>query len=266
MEPVVLRTGRGSLLIVVAAVGFVLVGLVAGFVTAVRADEVISVWGVLGLLALLSAGGLVLLVPRLVRPTTVTVSAEGYRIERGRAVVLDLPREQLTAVTLVREAQTTRIDLAHGGGVVSLVSGPRWREVVAVVRQWVAADPTLVHDQPSRDLLLGGAADLDRPRLPAGPLGLVRLALRERDPWVPFLPDAYGEHSRWFSGRLIAARADRRGSTGGLVWRWVVLLMVFVPVVVLAYGVVALLVVVADGDQAFEDGTIGQVVVLDQRA
>lgn len=295
MTPVVLRTGRGALLLVLAAVGFLEVGLVAGLVSALRSGQVDTLWGLVGLLALVLGVAIVALVPHLVHPTTTTLSLEGYRVTRRGSVVLDIPRETLTGVVLRPALQATwqrtdagdpsvrgvgrdrlhnRIELRSPAATVQLDDGRRWREQVAIVREWVRHDPSLVDDETTRALLGEHSAALPHsPRRPAWPLGLVRLAIRERDPWAPFLPDAYGEYSAAWGGRFTAARAPERGGRAGLLLRWGFLLLMFVPVVVLVWVLVTLVLAILqaraallpESDDALQPHAVRQVVVDDQR-
>ena len=118
-----------------------------------------------------------------------------------------------------------------------------------LVRGWVRARPEILDDDDaSRALLLAPAGHPpvheDGP-LPRWPLGLVRLAVRRRDAWAPFLPDSHGQYSALFNGRYTGARAPRRGSTLGLVVRWGFLALWFVPALVLVWVVARALLALA---------------------
>lgn len=152
MSAAVVLTSQRSRSLVLAAVVVAALSLLAGLVVALRGDRVWSVWGVLGLLALLGGLVLVLLVPRLVPPITATISPAGYRRTRRGEVEVDLPRAELTRV--VFHPAEHRIVLHSLTASVELDEGVRWREVVAIVRDWVGANPSLVADDATRELLL----------------------------------------------------------------------------------------------------------------
>ena len=48
----------------------------------------------------------------------------------------------------------------------------------------------------------------------------VARAVRDRDPWQPFLPDELGQY-QFANGRWSSLRAPERRGTGALAWRWV---------------------------------------------
>lgn len=275
---VVLRTDRGALLLVLLAVGFVEAGLLAGMVASLRDGGRFTVegqepgmlgpltaWSLLGLLALVLAVALVLLAQAMVRPVTTALSPAGYRRERRGRVAVDVRREDLTGVRFRPAAQATwqrsdaadpsvrgvgrtrlhnRIELRSPQATVQLTDTDTgtWPSQVEVVRTWVRDRPDLVDDDVSRAFLLhvptAATPGPQAEQLPGWAMGLVALAVRRRDPWAPFLPDAYGRYSAMFNGRYTAVRARRRGSRWGLVARWGFLALWFVPLVVLAWLVV----------------------------
>lgn len=232
-------------------------------------------------LALLLGVALLLLVRGLFSPssTTVLTSEEYRREERGR-VVLRIHRDQATGLVFRPGAQATwqgsdpddpslrgvsrhrlrnRIELRAPAATVELTDGKRWPQVVDILRGWVHARPELVDDPATISFLRdtpppmalppthtpqSGAAPAPR-RLPGNPIGLILLAIRRRDPWAPFLPDAYGRYSPMFNGRYTLPRAPRPGSALGLVMRWLFLAMWLAPLVIVVYLVVELAVVLA---------------------
>lgn len=280
---VVLRTGRGALVVMLAAVGFVLVGLVAALGGAVldggRFDvdgtpsspaATLLLWVLLLPLALLLAVAVVLLLRAIAAPTTEVLSPSGYRRERRGRVEVDVRRQDLTGVRFRPAAQATwqgsdaadpsvrgvgrtrlhnRIELRSPQATVELTDTRAWPEQVEVVRAWVRDRPELLDADPDSHsfLLATRSTPSSAPAepLPGWPVGLVALAVRRRDPWAPFLPDDYGRYSALFNGRYTVARASRRGSVAGLLARWVFLALWFAPFAVLAWLVVRLLSVVA---------------------
>jgi hypothetical protein len=254
---VVERSGRVAPLVVLLAVGFLEVGLVTALARSVGGDGSVLLTVLLLPLVVVLGIALVPLVRAVLQPVTQVVSSQGYRRERGGRVEVDLAREQVTAVRFRPASGTTwqatdpddpsvrgvgrsrlanRIELA-GTTTVTLSDGPRWREQVDVLRGWVRERPDLVSDAVTRAFLIEAVApppgSPGGDRLPRWPPGLVRLAVRTRDPWAPFLPDAYGEYSALWGGRHTVVRARERGGNLGLLARWFFLLLWFAPVLFL---------------------------------
>jgi hypothetical protein len=217
-------------------------------------------------LTLLLGVVVVALLRGLVRPTEVTVlDHEGYRVEKRGRVTRQIAREQLTGLVFRPGAQATwqgsdpgdpslrgvsrsrlrnRVELRSPAGTVELYDGKDWPATVDVLRGWVRERPELVDDPVSVSFLRPSTdpgappthapADVPR-RLPGTPFGLVPLAIRTRDPWAPFLPDAYGQYSSMFNGRYSLPRAQQRGTALGLVLRWLFLVCWLAPFGFLVY-------------------------------
>lgn len=224
-------------------------------------------------LTLLLGIAVVALVVGLFRPGRATVlDHSGYRVEERGKVVQRIHREQVTGLVFRPGAQTTwqgsdpddpslrgvsrgrlrnRIELRAPSGTVELYDGKHWPATVDVLRSWVRERPELVEDPASVSFLRDAAAppgarlppthaspsDPAPQRLPGNPVGLIRLAIRRRDPWAPFLPDAYGQYSNLFNGRYTLPRAPVRGSALGLATRWLFLALWLAPFGVLIYFV-----------------------------
>jgi hypothetical protein len=218
-------------------------------------------------LTLMLGIGVVALVIGLFRPGRLTVlDHEGYRVEERGRVVQQIHREQVTGLVFRPGAQATwqgsdaddpsmrgvsrsrlrnRIELRSHLATVELYDGKNWPATVDILRGWVRDRPELVDDPDSVSFLRPAADPVPAPpthestdapqRLPASGFGLVALAIRRRDPWAPFLPDAYGQYSSMFNGRYTLPRAPRRGSTLGLAMRWLFLVCWLAPFGFLAY-------------------------------
>ncbi|MBB6629100.1 hypothetical protein H5V45_17365 [Nocardioides sp. KIGAM211] len=229
-------------------------------------------------LALLLGLGLVALAGQLVRrPGRTVLTGDECRRERGGHVEVQVHRDQAVRLRYLPASGTTwsattaddprprglgrgrlhaRLVVVGPAGEVAFGDGADWPRVVDVLRGWARQRPELVDTPEARALLLpdpevaatsaptGQPGSAPRP-LPRTSYGLVALAVRTRDPWVPFLPDSYGQWHRLWSGRYSAIRARGRAGPVGLVARWVFLLLwVAMPLALLAtvlvLGVVAL--------------------------
>lgn len=265
---IVIRSNPYGLLLILAACGFILIGVLAALWTSVVGGVgagglwTALGWVVLVPLALLLGLAVLMLGRQLIQPTTVVVSARGYRREGRGQLEVDLPLEDLTGVLfrpggqatwqasdpndpsvrgVGRSRLTNRIELRAPQATVEVFENHRWRETVDVVRGWVRARPELVDDETTRGFLAtaGDQVEAAEPK-PRWPLGMIRLAIRSRDPWAPFLPDAYGQYSAMFNGRYTAVRARERGGRVGLAARWLFVAMWLAPFLVLLYLVVRL--------------------------
>jgi hypothetical protein len=264
---VVLRPGRTGALLVLAAVGLVEVGLVAGVLIALSGRPGPGVlglgsgWVVLGLLALAFAAVLLALVPRLLPPTT-TLGPGGVTTRRwGRPHQVDLaalarvrylpaatprrPRVRAGATVAGTDPWHQRLELHGGGRTVVVDDRARWPEAVAVVADWVRRRPELVADSGTAAYLRDVGPLPAAPPPPRWPWGMLRLARREGDAWAPFLPDAHGRHSGMLDGGWAFGRATERGSRTGLALRWLVVVLWCSPVVVLPLLVAWLVLLVA---------------------
>lgn len=234
---------------------------------------------------LLCVAGVALVKGLLLPTQVTVLTHEEYRREvRGR-VVLRIRREDATGLVFRPGAQATwqksdpgdpsvrgvsrsrmrnRIELRSPAATIELHDGRNWPATVDVLRGWVRARPELLDDPASVAFLRDAAAPPGSsslplthtspgapvtepvPRgLPSTSFGLIRLAIRRRDPWAPFLPDAYGQYSNLFNGRYTLPRAPRRGSALGLVMRWFFLFMCVAPWLFLAYVILKIAVILA---------------------
>jgi hypothetical protein len=239
-------------------------------------------WLVLTPFVLLLGIAAVMLLRALARPSREVLTPVEYRREvRGRTV-LRIAREEVTGLVFLPAAQATwqashpddtttvrgvsrrrlknRIEVRAPQATVELGDTTGWPEIVDILRGWVRERPGLVDDPVSIAFLRPGprpatgdlppthaAGDRAEPSapIPGNPIGLILLAIRRRDPWAPFLPDAYGQFSTMFNGRFTAPRAPRRGGTVGLLARWLFLACVMAPFVVIAWYVVKVAVLIA---------------------
>ncbi|MGZ5400167.1 MAG: hypothetical protein ACXWDM_09135 [Nocardioides sp.] len=275
---VVVRTGRPGLLVLLAVSGVLLAGVLTALWTSLAGRTGFLVdgkatggawtavgWLVLVPLTLMLALAVVALGRQLVHQTVVVVSPSGYRLESRGQVEVSVAAADLSGVLFRPAARATwqdsdpgdpsprgvgrtrlgnRIELQSLDATVEVFESGRWREVVDVVRGWVLERPELVDDDATRSFLLEAPVGPDHDRAvigkPGWPLGMLRLAIRTRDPWAPFLPDSYGQYSSMFNGRHAIVRAPRRGRPVGLFLRWLFVFLWIAPVLVLLFYVIRL--------------------------
>ncbi|NYD41033.1 hypothetical protein [Nocardioides panaciterrulae] len=216
---VVLTRSRWSLLLPIAACGFLDAGLVPALLDGVRGGVTVDgepvstgtavlVLLLVGLLALLLGVGLVALVRRLVAPPAALVVEPGeVRREAAGRVDLRITREQATGLVYRPALSTTwkrstpgdpavrgvssrrlhgRLEVRAPQGILEISDERRWADVVDMLREWARARPELVGDDVTGQLLL-----------PTGPTA--------------------GESAAGTTGAHL--RADPPRTSWGLVWR-----------------------------------------------